>query len=105
MNIVRDWGWAPEYVEAMWIMLQFDQAGDYIIATGEANSLEEFVIFTFGSLGLNWNDHVVLNDDFHRPTDLNWSQGNPGKANSLLNWHATTMMREVIRKMIDAELK
>lgn len=103
LNIVRDWGWAPEYVEAMWRMLQQDKADNFIIATGEANSLEEFVNCTFDSLGLDWRDHVVSNSALFRPTDLFWSQGNPAKAERLLGWQSSSKMREVIHKMIAGE--
>ena len=89
LNIVRDWGWAPEYVEAMWRMLQQNKADDFVIATGESNSLEEFVKCAFGSLGLNWHDHVIVNSALYRPTDVYWSQGNPAKANRLLEWQSS----------------
>jgi len=104
LNIVRDWGWAPDYVEAMWRMLQQDNVDDFIIATGEANSLEEFVNYTFTSLGLDWRDHVVSNSALFRPTDLFWSQGNPAKAERVLGWRSSSKMREVIQKMISGEV-
>jgi GDPmannose 4,6-dehydratase len=103
INIFRDWGWAPEYVEAMWLMLQQNTAEDYVVATGEANSLEQFVGCTFALLGLNWRDHVVSNDEMFRPTDLYWSQGNPEKAESQLGWRAKLKMTDVVRNMLDAE--
>lgn len=103
LNIVRDWGWAPEYVDAMWRMLQQEKADDFIIATGEANSLEDFVKCAFDCLGLNWHDHVVSNSEFFRPTDLFWSQGCSDKAERLLGWRASSKMRDVIRMMIDEE--
>lgn len=103
LNIVRDWGWSPEYVDAMWRMLQQDKADDFIIATGEANSLEDFVRFTFENLGLNWHDHVVSNSVLFRPTDLFWSQGCSVKAEKVLGWRATSKMRDVIRMMVEEE--
>lgn len=103
LNIVRDWGWAPEYVEAMWKMLQQDKADDFIIATGEANSLEEFVRCTFDCLGLDWHDHVVPNSALFRPTDLFWSQGCSDKAERILGWRASSRMRDVIRMMVEEE--
>jgi GDPmannose 4,6-dehydratase len=103
LDIVRDWGWAPEYVEAMWKMLQQERADDYIIATGEANSLEEFVRCAFDSLGLNWCDHVVSNSALFRPTDLLWSQGCADKAERVLGWRASSRMKEVIQMMIKEE--
>ena len=104
LDIVRDWGWAPEYVEAMWLMLQQDKADDFIVATGEANSLEEFVRYTFASLGLEWMDYVKINPALLRPTDLLWSQGNASKAKALLGWQASSKMKDVVTKMINEEL-
>jgi GDPmannose 4,6-dehydratase len=103
LNIVRDWGWAPEYVDAMWRMLQQEKADDFIIATGEANSLEDFVIGAFNCLGLNWRDHVVSNSELFRPTDLFWSQGCSDKAEKILGWKASSKMRDIIRMMVEAE--
>lgn len=103
LDIVRDWGWAPEYVEAMWKILQQEKADDFVIATGEANSLEGFVKYTFDSLGLNWHDHVSSNSALFRPTDLFWSQGCPDKAERALGWHASSRMKDVILMMIQEE--
>ncbi|MEQ1590627.1 MAG: GDP-mannose 4,6-dehydratase [Gallionella sp.] len=103
LDISRDWGWAPEYVDAMWRMLQQKSADDFIIATGEANSLENFVSCTFDSLKLNWRDHVVSNSALFRPTDLYWSQGCSDKAERVLGWQATSKMVDVIRMMIKQE--
>lgn len=103
LDIVRDWGWAPEYVEAMWRMLQQEKAEDFIIATGEANSLEEFVRCAFDSLGLNWRNHVVSNSALFRPTDLLWSQGCPDKAERILGWRASRKMKDVILMMVQKE--
>ncbi|KXS32078.1 MAG: GDP-mannose 4,6-dehydratase [Candidatus Gallionella acididurans] len=103
LNIVRDWGWSLEYVDAMWRMLQQEKADDFIIATGEANSLEDFVRCTFDLLGLNWHDHVVSNSEFFRPTDLFWSQGCSDKAEKILGWRALSKMKDVIRMMIEEE--
>ncbi len=103
LDIVRDWGWAPEYVEAMWRMLQGEQALDYVIATGEANSLQDFVATAFAELDLDWREHVTSNPAFFRPTDLAWSQGNPARAERLLGWKAQHRMRDVVREMVAAE--
>jgi len=103
LKIVRDWGWSAEYVDAMWRMLQQEKADDFIIATGEANSLEDFARFTFEYLGLNWHDHVVSNSALFRPTDLFWSQGCTDKAEKVLEWRATSRMKDVIRMMIEPE--
>jgi len=103
LNIVRDWGWAPEYVEAMWQMLQQDIADDFVIATGEANSLEEFVKCTFDLYGLDWHEHVISNSSLFRPTDLFWSQGCSDKAERQLGWRATSRMKDIIHMMVENE--
>lgn len=101
LDIIRDWGWAPEYVDAMWRMLQQDSADDYVIATGEANSLEDFVAEAFAVVGLDWRDYVNVDHSLFRPTDLARSQGCADKAFRELGWRATFKMRDVVRKMIE----
>ncbi|WP_223871713.1 GDP-mannose 4,6-dehydratase [Candidatus Dactylopiibacterium carminicum] len=103
LDIVRDWGWAPEYVEAMWRMLQGEQARDYVIATGQAQSLQDFVAAVFAEFDLDWRAHVCSNPAYFRPTDLAWSQGNPARAEQLLGWRAGFRMRDVVREMVVAE--
>ena len=105
LQIRRDWGWAPEYVEAMWKMLQCEEAHDFIIATGVSHSLEEFVNETFAQLGLRWRDHTEASDALFRPTDISEGKGNAAKAAQLLGWTARTHMEGVIRLMIAAELE
>lgn len=100
LDIVRDWGWAPEFVEAMWAMLQQPSAGDYIVATGQSWSLEDFVATAFATVDLDWRDHVVIDPDLVRPTDLAWSGANPGKAAAQLGWRAATTMPDVARRMV-----
>ena len=95
--ISRDWGWAPEYVEAMWLMLQAEQADDFVIATGQANSLKDFVAQTFACFDLDWTQHVTHDDQLMRPNEIAWSQGNPEKARQLLGWQATKRMNDVIK--------
>ncbi len=101
LDIVRDWGWAPEYVDAMWRMMQKDESDDYIIATGEANSLQDFVAESFAIAGLDWQEHVDSDPTLIRPTDLAWSQGNPEKAARCLGWRANTRMRDVVARMMN----
>jgi len=103
--IQRDWGWAPEYVEAMWLMLQQEKPDDYVIATGESHSLEEFVAAAFAQVGLQWRDHVVIDPEFFRPTEIAVSRGNPQKAASTFGWRARYQMPEVVRLMCQDELK
>jgi GDPmannose 4,6-dehydratase len=104
LDVVRDWGWAPEYVEAMWRMLQRGEPRDYIISTGEAHSLEQFVAAAFAAAGLDWHDHVETDPGLLRPTDIAWSQGNPRRAAIELRWSAQFHMREVAGAMVEAQL-
>jgi GDPmannose 4,6-dehydratase len=104
MTIKRDWGWSPEYVEAMYLMLQQDSPDDYVICTGETSSLEEFVVATFTSLSLNWQDHVVVDSKLFRPTDLEAGKGNAEKAKQNLGWKAKYKMRDVVNMMVAARL-
>jgi GDPmannose 4,6-dehydratase len=103
MAIKRDWGWAPEYVEAMWMMLQQEQADDFVIATGESFSLEEFVEVAFANSGLDWREHVINNPDLLRPTDLSISRGNPSKAIKKLGWQARYRMKDVVQMMLQEQ--
>ena len=101
--IQRDWGWAPEYVEAMWLMLQQDQPEDFVVATGESHSLEKFVEAAFACVDLDWNDHVVVDPNLLRPTDHMMSRGDPVKARERLNWQAQHKMKEVVQLMVRNE--
>ena len=102
ISVKRDWGWAPEYVEAMYLMLQKDQPDDYVIATGQSYSLKEFVVESFHCVGLNWQDYVVTDDSLLRPTDLAVSKGNPAKAKEKLGWQARYKMPDVVKMMVEA---
>ena len=101
LDISRDWGWAPEYVEAMWLMLQQNKPEDYVIASGETNTLEYFVQYTFEKLGLNYKDYVSQDQSFMRPTDLQVGKADPSKAKNLLNWEAKFKMKNVIDFMLE----
>jgi GDPmannose 4,6-dehydratase len=103
LDIVRDWGWAPEYVDAMWRMLQRETPRDYVIASGESNSLQDFVATAFEAVGLDWRRHVVSDPLLYRPTDLAWSLANPARAAQELGWSAHHHMRDVVREMVFAE--
>lgn len=100
LDIVRDWGWAPEYVDAMWRMLQQQEATDYVIATGVASSLEDFVRHAFAVLDLDWKEHVISDSRFLRPSDILWSQGDATLARRILGWAPQTTMPEVVNKML-----
>lgn len=99
LDIYRDWGWAPEYVDAMWRILQQDRADDFVIATGEANSLAAFVEEAFSIHGLDWRNHVDSSPALMRPTDISFSVGDPERAHRMLGWRAQFKMRDVIRHM------
>jgi GDPmannose 4,6-dehydratase len=100
----RDWGWAPEYVHAMWLMLQRDHADDYVIATGQNNSVEEFAIAVFGLLDMDFHDFAVSDPNLYRPADIAANMGNPQKAAEQLGWVPETKMEGLAKKMVDAEL-
>lgn len=104
LEVQRDWGWAPEYVEAMWLMLQQNISDDYVIATGETNKLRDFVKTTFDYFGLNWQEHITLDSGLLRPTDLAIGRANPSKAANKLGWKANKRMGDVVRAMIEDEL-
>ncbi|MDV7199728.1 GDP-mannose 4,6-dehydratase [Roseovarius sp. 10] len=103
MAIQRDWGWCAEYVDAMWRMLQLEAPEDFVIATGEANSLNDFVESAFSQLGLDWRQHVVQDAKLFRPSEIRYNCGDAGKAQRILDWSAQNKMRDVIRAMIHYE--
>jgi len=105
LDICRDWGWAPEYVEVMWMMLQLNQPEDLLIATGESYSLENFVETVFTKLGMDWKKHVVQDTKLYRPSDLELSRANPEKAQKILGWKAKYRMQDIIQKMLADELE
>ncbi len=102
--VERDWGWAPEYVEAIHRMIQRETPDDFVIATGRAFSLEEFVARAFEAVGLDWSEHVVTDPTLLRPTDIRRGFGNPRKAREVLGWEAKFTMPEVVKMMIEDEL-
>lgn len=104
LDIERDWGWAPEYVEAMWLMLQLENPENFVIATGETNSLKEFVRLAFSEKGMDWESHVQLSHDLHRPSDLKTSNANPTKAREVLGWNSRTNFASVVSKLVSGEL-
>lgn len=100
MEVQRDWGWSPEYVDAMWRMLQTERPEDFVIATGESNSLEDFVATAFSEVGLDWRQHVVQDANLFRPSEIRYNCGNAEKAQRILGWEARMKMRDVVREMI-----
>ncbi|SOE74954.1 GDPmannose 4,6-dehydratase [Streptomyces sp. OV198] len=100
----RDWGYAPEYVEAMWRMLQQDQPDDYVVATGISHSVRDFVDHCFAHVGLDWRDHVRFDERYLRPSEVDDLVGDASRAERILGWHATVLAPELARLMVDAEL-
>lgn len=105
ISIARDWGWAPEYVEAMWCMLQQERPDDYVIATGVTHTLEEFIATAFTCVGLNWREYVVTDPTLYRPTEIAIGGGNPAKALNCLGWQARYAMHDVVSMMVQVQLK
>lgn len=103
INIHRDWGWAPDYVQAMWAMTQQDQPGDYVVATGRTVSLAYFIERVFAELDLDWHDHVIADPALYRLTDIRYSRGNPARAHQILGWHHTLEVEGIIREMVRAQ--
>jgi GDPmannose 4,6-dehydratase len=101
----RDWGYAPEYVEAMWRMVQLDTPGDYVIATGETHAVREFVEETFAYVDLDWQDHVVVDAAYFRPADVEFLLGDASRARDELSWAPKTTMKHLVKIMVDAELE
>lgn len=104
IHISRDWGWAPDYVEAMWLMMQQDAADDYIISTGEQRSLEDFLSASFGHFGMQWQDHVIFDQSLLRPLDIRTSFGSPAKARATLGWQPRVSFEAMIGKLLRSEL-
>jgi len=104
INVQRDWGWAPEYVEGMYRMLQQEQPDDYVLATGETYPLAAFVEAVFANLGLDWQQYVTTNEAFMRPTDIAIGRSNPSKAKLMMGWEAQYKMPDVAKMMVQARL-
>lgn len=102
LSIQRDWGWAPEYVEAMWLMLQQEKPDDFVIATGHTYSLEQFVEQAFTAVGLDWCKYVVSDTSMLRPTEIMLGKADPSKAKRQLGWEARLVMPDVVRLMVKA---
>jgi GDPmannose 4,6-dehydratase len=101
----RDWGYAGDYVRAMWMMLQQSEPDDYVIATGETHSVREWLEECFGYLGLNWQDYVVVDPQYLRPAEVDQLIGDPSKARQKLGWKPEVSFKELVRLMVDADLE
>lgn len=104
MEAKRDWGYAPDYVKSMWLMLQQKEPDDYVIATNETHSVKEFIENAFNIVGLNWQDHVIIDNKFFRPLDVNFLQGDYSKAKNKLNWEPSVKFKELVKRMAEEDL-
>ena len=105
LDAVRDWGYAKEYVESMWLMMQQDKSSDYVIATGQGATVKEFAEAAFAHAGLSWKDHVELDKRYLRPTEVNALIGDASKAEKQLGWKAKTNWKELAKIMVDADIQ
>ncbi len=105
MDARRDWGYAPDYVEAMWLMLQADTPDDYVVATGSAYSVREFVEAAFAEVDLDWQKYVEIDPRYFRPTEVDWLLGDPSKAREQLGWEPKVGFTELVRRMVAHDLE
>ncbi len=103
LDISRDWGWAPEYVEAMWLMLQQDTPKDYIVATGHSHTLAEFIKYAFDYFDLEWTNYVVESEEFYRPSDILRSEADPSLIATDLDWKAKVTLPDIVLKMMTSQ--
>jgi GDPmannose 4,6-dehydratase len=105
LDAVRDWGYAKEYVESMWLMLQQETPGDFVVATGVGATVRDFVKVAFDHVGLNFEDHIQVDERYRRPTEVDALIGDPSKAEKVLGWKAKTHWKELAKLMVDADLE
>ena len=105
IDAVRDWGYAPEYVEGMWRMLQFDTPEDFVLATGTGNSVREFLALAFDQVGLDWEKYVRFDERYFRPAEVEVVIGDASKASSLLGWKPQVQMPELVKIMVEADIR
>ena len=105
LDAKRDWGYAGDYVKAMWLMLQQEKPDDFVIATGESHSVKEFVIEAFGYADLDWSTHVVIDSKYFRPTEVDFLQGDATKAEKKLGWRPEIRFKDLVKMMVDADIK
>jgi GDPmannose 4,6-dehydratase len=105
LDAKRDWGYAKDYVKAMWLMLQQEQADDYVVATGETHSVREFLELAFGYVNLNWEDYVRFDERYLRPAEVELLIGDPAKTKEKLDWQPSVNFEQLVRLMVDADLE
>jgi GDPmannose 4,6-dehydratase len=101
----RDWGYADDYIKAMWSMLQQDEPDDFVIATGKTHTVKELIEIAFGHLDLNWEDYVVVDQDFYRPAEIYELKGDAGKAMKKLGWKPSVSFEDMVTLMVDEDLR
>ena len=101
----RDWGFAPEFVECMWLMLQQDEPDDYVVGTGESHSVKEFVEYAFEYVNLDWREYVEIDSRYFRPTEVGYLMADPSKANRKLGWIPKVTFRELVMIMVDCDME
>ena len=105
LDAKRDWGYAPEFVEAMWLMLQQEKPDDYVVATGETHTVREFLELSFGHAGLDWEKYVDKDPRYYRPAEVELLLGDPSKAKKQLGWEPKTKFKELVTLMTDADIE
>ncbi|XP_008802509.2 GDP-mannose 4,6 dehydratase 1-like [Phoenix dactylifera] len=105
LSAARDWGFAGDYVEAMWLMLQQDEPGDYVVATDESHTVQEFLEAAFGYVGLDWKDHVVIDKRYFRPAEVDSLKGDSSKARKVLGWKPKVGFQELVKMMVDQDIE
>ncbi len=105
LDAKRDWGYAKDYVEAMWLMLQQKKADDFVIATGETHTVRDFLKEAFGHAGLDYKKYVRIDKKYFRPLEVNLLKGDPSKAKRVLGWKPKTSFRQLVQLMVDADLE
>ncbi len=105
LEAFRDWGFAGDYVEGMWLMMQHEKPDDWVLATGETHSVKEFLEIAFDSVNLNWEDYVETSSKYERPNEVNYLLGDPSKANKELGWKPKTSFGELVRMMVESDIK
>lgn len=104
LDAKRDWGFAGDYIKAMWLMLAQDKPNDYVVATGETHTVKEFVELAFKHAGLNWKDYVVIDKSFYRPAEVNILKGDYSKAKKKINWQPTKKFEDLVEMMVDCDI-
>ena len=105
LSAKRDWGFAGDYVEGMWLMMQHTEPSDWVLATGESHSVEEFLVKAFKSVDLDWRNYVETNKKYERPNEVSYLLGNPKKAKQILNWEPKTSFEDLVDMMVESDCK